>query len=184
LSLVLYLAGMYLSYHVLCGSQFYRTDLCYQPNYKNWAPDELYSPPVTAQLTLAQEIVLECDGAAELRVWVNAGEANPDATTEFILKDINQDNVLTTANISNSALPHGGWYAMTFLPDWESNGKFYLLTIRTAAQNSLGPRLAYSLRNEYPAGKLFENDQPLEKDLIFQTGCVAGLNKILQTDIP
>jgi uncharacterized membrane protein len=61
LSLALYMAGMYLSYHVPCGSQYYRIGLCYQPNYKNWAPDALYSPLVNNQLTLSQEIVPECD---------------------------------------------------------------------------------------------------------------------------
>jgi len=184
LSLVFYMVGMYLSYHVLCGSQFYRTDLCYQPNYKNWAPNELYSPPITSTLTLTQEIVPECDGVSELRVWVNAADADPNTITEFIIKNIDQDNVLSTVNVLNSELPHGGWYSLNFPPDWESNGKFYLLTIHGNSQNNPGPRIAYSLRNEYPAGKLLQNDQPMEKDILFQTGCVAGLNKIRQTGAP
>ena len=184
LSLVFYMVGMYLSYHVLCGSQFYRTDLCYQPNYKNWAPNELYSPPITSTLTLTQEIVPECDGVSELRVWVNAADADPNTITEFIIKNIDQDNVLSTVNVLNSELPHGGWYSLNFPPDWESNGKFYLLTIHGNSQNNPGPRIAYSLRNEYPAGKLLQNDQPMEKDILFQTGCVAGLNKIRQTGTP
>ena len=51
-------------------------------------------------------------------------------------------------------------------------------------QNTTGPRFAYSLKPEYPAGKLFENEQALEKDLIFQTGCIAGLGKLLQPNTP
>ncbi len=67
-SLLFYSTGMYLSYHVVCGSQFYQAGLCYQPNYKNWAPDERYSNPISTQLTLKQEIILECNGASEVRV--------------------------------------------------------------------------------------------------------------------
>jgi len=184
LSLVVYSAGMYLSYHVLCGSQYYQKGLCYQPNYKNWAPDELYSPPISSQLTLAQEIVTECNGVTELRVWVKANRADPNETTEFILKDVYLEREITSIRISNSELPDGAWYTLSFTPDWESNGKFYLLTIRGNAQSDSGPRIAYSLRQEYPAGKLYENDQVVNKDVIFQTGCLAGLDKIRLTGSP
>ena len=171
LSLLFYTTGMYLSYHVNCGSQFYQSGLCYQPNYKNWAPDERYSSPVSTQLTLKQEIVLECNGASEVRVWMTASEADPSGTTQFILQDVDQGRELVNQLVNNSALPVGDWYAIQFEPDWQSLGKFYLLTI---ASDSTGPQIAYSLRAEYPAGKLFENDQPMSQDMIFQTGCVAG----------
>ena len=184
LSLALYIAGMYLSYHVPCGSQYYQKGLCYQPNYKNWAPDELYSPSISNQLTLSQEIVPECNGVTELRVWVNATGADPTGGTEFSLKDVNLGRVITSRNELSSNLPRGDWYTLSFQPDWESKGRFYLLTIRGNEQSVSGPRIAYSLRPEYPAGKLFENDQPLGMDLIFQTGCLAGLDKIRLTGSP
>jgi len=184
LSLSLYIMGMYLSYHVPCGSQYYQTGLCYQPNYKNWAPDELYSAPISNQLTLSQEIVPECNGVSELRVWVDASGADPNGITEFSLKDVHLGQTVTSISVANSELPHGDWYTLNFQPDWESNGKFYLLTILGNTQNGLGPRVAYSLKPEYPAGKLFENDRPLEKDLIFQTGCLMGLEKLLQPRSP
>ena len=175
--LLFYTGGMYFSYHVPCGSQYYRTDLCYQPNYKNWAPDDLYSPPITDQLTLKQEIVPECNGVTELRVWVNAVNADMSASTQFTLTDINDKKDLIQVSVPNSELPTGAWYPLNFQPDWESNGKFYLLTIRTDQPDITGPQIAYSLRQEYPAGKLFENDDAIQKDLIFQTGCIAGWNK-------
>jgi uncharacterized membrane protein len=175
-SLILYSAGMYLSYHVLCGSQYYKEGLCYQPNYKNWAPDELYSPPLSNQLTLKQEIVLECNGATEVRVWMNAEKTDPAGTTEFILEDVNLGRELTRESILNSEFPVGSWYSIHFEPDWESMGKFYLLTIRSDQESNAGPRIAYSLRPEYPAGKLYENDEPVGNDMIFQTGCVAGFD--------
>ncbi len=180
-SLLVYLAGMYLSYHVPCGSQFHQSGLCYQPNYKNWAPNEVFSSPVSGQLTLAQEIVAECAGMTELRVWVNAADTDTDGTTGFHLLDVHARREVVSLNVPNSELPAGGWYTLRFPPDWESNGAFYLLTIRSDGD---GARIAYSLRPEYPAGKLFENDQEIEQDILFQTGCVAGWDKLRQTGSP
>jgi len=181
LSLALYMAGMYLSYHVNCGSQYYKLGLCYQPNYKNWAPDALYSPPINNQLTLSQEIVPECDGVSQIRIWTNSVESDPNGMTEFSVKDVSQETMITNTTVKNSELPHGDWFGLSFKPDWKSKGKFYLLKI---SGGDSGPRFAYSLRSEYPAGKLFENDQALDKDLIFQTGCVAGLEKLFQSNTP
>jgi uncharacterized membrane protein len=181
LSLLFYSTGMYLSYHVVCGSQFYQSGLCYQPNYKNWAPDERYSNPISTQLTLQQEIVLECNGASEIRVWMNASEANPSGTTQFILQDVDQGREIVNMAVNNSDLPAGDWYVIPFDPDWESLGKFYLLTI---SSNDMGPQIAYSLRAEYPAGKLYENDQPMPQDMIFQTGCVAGWDALRHSSTP
>ncbi|MCC6569446.1 MAG: DUF2142 domain-containing protein [Anaerolineales bacterium] len=181
LSLLFYSTGMYLSYHVVCGSQFYQGGLCYQPNYKNWAPDELYSNPVSTQLTLKQEIVLECNGASEIRVWMNASEVNPSGTTQFILQDVAHGREIVNMAVNNSDLPIGSWYAIPFDTDWKSLGKFYLLTI---SSNDTGPQIAYSLRAEYPAGKLYENDQPMPQDMIFQTGCVAGWDALRHSNAP
>ena len=183
LSLVVFIAGMYLSYHVPCGSQYYQPGLCYQPNYKNWAPDELYSPPIGDQLTLSQEIVPECNGMSELRIWVNAAGADRIQTTQFVLKDIQSNREVVHVSVPNADLPAGAWYSLTFPADWASSGKFYLLTIR-GDTSSDGPKIAYSLKQEYPAGKLFENGQPISKDLIFQTGCVAGWDKLRAAKSP
>jgi uncharacterized membrane protein len=180
-SLLIYIAGMHLSYHVTCGSQFYQPGLCYQPNYKNWAPNERYSPPVSEQLTLSQEIVAECDGMTSLRIWVNAENSDTGGTTEFHLWDVHEKLDMSRVNAPNSSLPSGGWYTLNFQPDWSSNGKFYLLTIRS--END-GPRIAYSLRPEYADGKLYENDQAVEQDILFQTGCTAGWDKVRQTGSP
>lgn len=183
-SMIAYVVGMYLSYHVTCGAQFYTAGLCYQPNYKNWAPNELYSPPISKDLTVTQEIVAECSGLTQLRVWVNAAEANKSGVTEFILRDLERDRDVIAVGVPNSELPVGSWFSLDFQPDWESDGKLYLLTIGADENNEDGPRIAYSLRPEYPAGKLYENGQPQGKDLIFQTGCIAGWKKIRQTGAP
>ena len=175
-SLAIFVTGMYLSYHVLCGSQYYQPGLCYQPNYKNWAPNELYSPPLSNQLTLTQEIVPECNGMTELRVWVDASDSDPNQVTNFDLRDVDSNRDVLHTSVQNSDLPAGNWYPFTFPADWTSHGKYYLLTITGDGLN--GPRIAYSLRQEYPAGKLYENNLAINKDLVFQTGCIAGWDKI------
>ena len=48
------------------------SSLCYQPQYKNWAPESVSSPPISSSFTLTQEIVPACDRMTELRVWVNS----------------------------------------------------------------------------------------------------------------
>jgi hypothetical protein len=174
MSLFVYIVGMYLSYHVPCGSQYYETGLCYQPNYKNWAPNDLYSAPISNQLTLKQEIIPECNGLTELRVWVNATGANPNEKTAFVLRDASQPRDMADVLVSNSELPEGSWYTLNFQADWESAGKLYMLIIQGEQSGNIGPRIAYSLRQEYPAGKLYENEEPINRDMIFQTGCIAG----------
>ena len=183
-SLFIYTGGMYLSYYVTCGSQLYKAGNCYQPNYKNWAPNNLYSPHISRNFSLSQEIVPDCNGLTELRVWVNSATANPDTTTNFIFRDTRLDREAVNIETLNSNLPKGSWYTLNFPPDWDSKGKLYLLTISQNGTNESGLRIAYSLKPEYMTGKLYENGQQIEKDLIFQTGCVAGLEKILKTGAP
>ena len=178
LSLLVYIVGMYLSYHVSCGSQYYAGGLCYQPNYKNWAPNSLYSAPISNQLSLKQEIVPECNGMTELRVWMNATGANANGKTVFVLRDVSRQLDVSSVSVSNAELPTGNWYALNFEPDWKSDGKLYLLMIQAEGSGTAGPRIAYSLRQEYPAGKLYENEEPINKDVIFQIGCIAGWEKI------
>ena len=132
----------------------------------------------------SQEIVPECNGVTQLRVWVNAANADPKGKTEFILQDVNQKREIINVSVLNSKLPNGDWYPLNFQPDWASNGGFYLLTISEDKQSNAGPRIAYSLRQEYPAGKLYENNQPINKDVIFQTGCIAGWEKMRLTTSP
>ena len=183
-ALTIYIAGMYLSYHVPCGSQYYDQGLCYQPNYKNWAPNDLYSAQISNQLTLKQEIVPECNGLTEVRVWVNADGVDVNEKTTFVLRDVSQQREVVSVPVSNSELPEGSWYTLNFPADWESAGKLYLLLIEGGALNSTGPRIAYSLRQEYPAGKLYENEEPINRDVIFQTGCIAGWEKVELTGLP
>ena len=85
-ALLLYVGGLILSYHVPCGSEYYRFGLCYQPEYKNWAPEASSSPPVSPAMTLTQEIVPACDGMQQLLVWVNSPGTDPAGTTQVTLR--------------------------------------------------------------------------------------------------
>ena len=124
------------------------------------------------------------NGLTEVRVWVNATDSEPNGQTRFILRDPSQPREVVSAPVSNSELPTGSWYTLHFQPDWSSAGKLYELTIQGESPGSLGPKIAYSLRQEYPEGKLFENEEPISKDLIFQTGCLAGWEEIDRVDSP
>ena len=174
MSLILYIVGMYLSYHVPCGSQYYQPGLCYIPGYKNWAPNEFYSDNISEQLSITQEIVPECSDMTEVRFWMDATDADPDGMTVIILTDITQNKIVADERVLNSELPDMSWYTLKFPPERESLGKQYNLDIRAYDNDKLGPRIAYSSGSAYPDGKFYENDKALNKDLIFQTGCEAG----------
>ncbi len=175
-SVAVYGAGLLLVYHVPCGTAFFRPGLCYQPVYKNWAPDARYSPPATE---LTQEIVPECGGMRELRVWVDAGAAARDGETEFVLRDSAADYELVRQSVTNGQLPGGGWYSMRFAPEWDSQGKSYVLNIQGAGESGAeGARVAYTLRPEYDHGRLYEAGLAMDVDLVFQYGCVAGLARL------
>jgi hypothetical protein len=172
-ALVLFTAGLLLSYHVPCGSEYYRWSLCNQPQYKNWAPESVSSPPVTSTLTLTQEIVPACDGMTELRLWVNSNGGNDAGTTTVILRAPSEEEVLEESTYQNSAIVDRGWLTVTFPPEWNSEGQLYLLTL--AGSTADGIRVGYSEKPEYLDGKLQENESPQMRDILFQYGCISGL---------
>jgi len=179
-AMLFYIGGMLLSYHVLCGSSYYQLGLCYQPVYKNWAPDDRYSPPISNALSLEQEIVSECSGMTELRIWVDSSSADSSSVTRFILRDPGTDSILADISARPTQLPTRDWYTLRFSPDWNSLGRLYVLEIRNETSGEIpGARISYSLEPEYLNGKLYENKKPVSQDIIFQYGCLAGLQKLI-----
>ncbi len=176
--LALFMGGMLLSYRVACGSQYYRLDLCYQPQYKNWAPETNSSPAISLGMSLSQEIIPECDGMTVMRVWINSNGTDPAGQTSLTLTDEGQNKVLVQQTYSNSSLPNDSWLSLNFPVDWQSQNKLYLLSLRGSSPG--GVQVAYSTRPEYSSGKLYENGTPNKQDMIFQYGCVAGLQRLLQ----
>ena len=176
LSLVTYSIGGWLSYHVPCGSQYYLSGYCYQPRYKNFLPEGNSSPVLTEDLILAQEFIPECDGMTTLRFWVNENDVAQDGNVHVSLKDLVGESIYEE-NMLTSNITEKGWQSIFFDPVWDSAERAYLLTLTSSSQNS-GLKLAYSLRPEYRDGKLYESGEPVEEDLIFQYGCVAGWERL------
>ena len=176
LSLVAYSVGGWLSYHVPCGSQYYQSGYCYQPRYKNFLPEGNSSPVLTEDLILAQEFIPECDGMTTLRFWVNENNVAQGGSVRVSLTDLGGESVYEE-NLFTSNIVEKGWQSISFDPFWDSAERAYLLTLTSSAPNS-DLKIAYSLRPEYRDGKLYENGEPVEEDLIFQYGCVAGWEKL------
>jgi uncharacterized membrane protein len=184
-SIVFYGAGIYLSYHVLCGDSYYLPGLCYLPKYKNWGPNDFYSQPVSDQLTLTQNFIPKCNGMETLRIWVNSSGADPESVTKVILQDSTSKIDSQEFSIPDNQLPEGNWYTLNFDPDWESAGKLYTLTIRSGdIAGHQGVRVATTQEAKYMLGELFINQVLNDQGIIYQYGCIAGLEKIWLTGHP
>jgi uncharacterized membrane protein len=185
LAVLSFTLAVYFVYHITCGASVYRTGLCLLPVYKNWAPNERYSPPISAGFSLEQEIIPECNGLAEVRVWLDRANADPDGQTIFTLKDEERGLLLFQESIPNRSLPEKAWHRLEFEPDWSSYGQTLLLNLRAAAPDpDRGVRVSYSLRPEYPEGALYVNGEEVEQDVIFRYGCVVALEKRLRALLP
>ncbi|MCX6026813.1 MAG: DUF2142 domain-containing protein, partial [Chloroflexi bacterium] len=162
-TLAFFAAGLALSYYVVCGTAFYQSGLCYLPAYKNWASNNRFSSPISTTTGLLQELVPECDGMTEIRVWVDGAGLPADGQTSFVARDPAADIDLARAIVANADLPHGGWLSLMFDPQWHSRGKLYLLRITRPQDSSVdGARIALTAREEYPEVKLTENSTPVD----------------------
>ncbi len=177
--LALYVGGLILSYQVTCGSQYYRLDLCYQPQYKNWAPQASSSPPLSSAMTLTQEIVPACNGMKEMRIWINAVGNDPSGTTTVSLRAPNEQKDVVQQKFKDPEITKDDWLTVSFNPEWQSENQVYILKL--SSTSATGAQTATSLKPEYLTGRLFENNTPVGQDVIFQYGCIAGLQKLLQS---
>jgi hypothetical protein len=179
IALALYVAGLILSYHVTCGASYYTSGLCYQPFYKNYSPLLRSTEPVSAGSILTQEILPICNDMTVIQVRINSVKQAVGGQTKFIVKnDAKKSTVIETA-VKNSSLPQDAWYVLDFPSETKSAGTLYKLIIQGLGSDQGGPAFAYSVRPEYPAGVLRINDIPSDDDIIFQYGCLAGLQKTL-----
>jgi uncharacterized membrane protein len=173
-----FIAGLIMSYHVECGESYYNFGLCYQPNYKNFAPLLRSTTPISSETTLIQEFRAVCADMKRVQVRVNS-IAGQGGQTTFSVQDNQTGKSLFTETVKNGSLPTDGWYGMDFQPIAESEGRLYTISMQGAGTPAgQGPLLALSVRPEYPQGQFLQNEAPSEDDIIFQYGCLVGLEKI------
>jgi hypothetical protein len=185
ITLSLNIAGIILSFYVPCGTTFYQTGLCYQPLYKDFTSETRLSPPITNEVSLTQEIQVACNGLTELRVLMTPSVPADKGLTRFILHDQVKDQTLMDSSVSNDQISAETWYALNFDPDWSSTGKKYILEIlSTSTSTDHGLRFLYSPQPELDLGKLSENGQAVQEDIVLQYGCITGLRKIWLTGGP
>ena len=182
---IIFIGGLFLSFHVACGSTYYNRGLCYQPFYKNYSPLLRSTAPISDETVLVQEIEPICNGLTLIQIRINHSGQDKNGKTEFIIRDENQKIVRNIETVPNNALSEDAWHVVNFQPDWNSNGKLYTMTIRGVdGQTGTGPMVAYSVRPEYLAGALYQNGSKVDDDIIFQYGCMAGLEKTLSFFAP
>ena len=175
-ALSLNLLGLFLSFHVPCGSTFYQAGLCYRPLFRDFPSDVRASQPVSNDVSLTQEIEVKCGGLAEVRVLVARSTSNDPGATRFVLEDILGRQTLLDTSVANNQTPGENWYSLRFEPDWDSAGKPYILKISGTTDHGL--QFLYTPQPEFNLGNAYENGNLLEQDLVLQYGCVTGLQKI------
>ena len=104
-----------------------------------------------------------------------------NGTTRFILQDPMSDQKIIDTLAQNDQINTDDWYSLRFNPDWNSNGKEYVLQVlSTDASTGQGLRLFYSAEPEF-RGNLYENGQLLQEGVALQYGCITGLRKLWLT---
>jgi uncharacterized membrane protein len=184
-ALSLNLLGIWLSFHVPCGSTFYQTGLCYRPLVRDFPDDVSASPSLVEAVSLTQELKVACDGLTELRVLASSSAPGDRGSTRFLLMDSMTDRTLFDTSIRNDEFSAENWYSVGFEPDWESAGKQYTLTIfGVDSTPEQGLKLLYTVQSEFDLGNLYQGKQLMQQDIVLQYGCAAGLRKIWLTGGP
>lgn len=183
-TLILNAAGIFLAFHVFCGSTFYQTRLCYRPLFKGFPSMDRSSQPISKETTLVQEIQVDCNGLAGLRLWTLPSTPGDEGSTHFTLQASLDSQTLVDTSITNEAIPSEDWYSLYFEPDWHSAGKQYILTIAgTNAPGTWGLKFPYTL-SDLDLGIFYENGTSMQENLILQYGCATGLRKLWLTGSP
>jgi hypothetical protein len=125
---------------------------------------------------LTQEIVPACNGMTELSVWVNSRGTDSAAMTQLSLRAPTEQKDVIQQSFTNAKVQRDAWLTIRFPPEWQSQGQLYLL--RLTGSSADGIQLGYSEKSEYSRGKLFENQTAMGRDLLFQYGCIAGLQRL------
>jgi hypothetical protein len=173
------LLGLYLSFHIECGSTYYQTGLCYGPLFKDFPSEARASEPVSDAYFLAQEFQVACNGLTEVRVLLTPSTKADQGITRFIIQDSSSGQVLLDQSIANAPIQAETWYPLRFEPDWLSAGKQYTLEILgTSPIPGQGLQFFHTPQPEFDLGISYVNGELIEEDIVLQYGCIAGLRKI------
>ncbi len=184
-ALSLNILGIILAFYVPCGTTYYQTGLCYQPLYKDFAPETHTSQPISNEVSLAQEIRPACNGLTELRVLLIPSIPEDKGITRFTLQDSLNNQKLMDMSVMNDLISAETWYRLGFDPDWHSAGKGYILEIVSAnTPDAQGLKILYTPQPEFDLGDLYENGQQTQDHIVLQYGCITGLRKIWLTGKP
>ena len=112
----------------------------------------------------------------ELSAWVNSNGTDPAGTTTLTFRAPSEQQDLAQLTLPNARIPKDAWLTVRFSPEWASNGQLYLLTLSGSSPG--GIQVGYGGKSEYTAGKLLENSTPSTQDILFQYGCIAGLQRL------
>jgi hypothetical protein len=170
LALCFYLFGIYLSYYIVCGNSIYGSGLCYQPQYKNWAPNAQFTQPVTQGVMLQLNFTSVCTPIQSVRVWSESPTQTGNGETTIILRNDTTGAVLEERVENQKATDHG-WLEVAFPPINNAIGQEFIIEITSdVTQPAAGLSFGVTTRREYLSG-LVINDVHQANDLIFQYGC-------------
>ncbi len=174
LALLPFIGGVYLTYHVTCGTSYYTPGLCYQPSYRNWDPDAHPSQPVIKGVTLSQTFKTVCAPVNSVRVWNGTLTQQPQQSTIITVRDAATGSPLAQKTIENSAAKPNSWLEVPIPVIENAVGRQLAIEITSPDLNAT-EALAFGLseRREYSDGQYLVNGQDQAADLLFQYGCKA-----------
>ena len=175
LLLGLTVSGLFLDYHIPCGSAYHTPGLCFLPRYKNWSPETSLAFPVSSSNEGKQTFVPVCDQIDEIQLWVKRKGTSADPILIAIQREEDQNNLLIETIMADQ-IPSWGWISVPTKALSDVGGQNLTIEIRSpGSDETANVELGFQDRNEYLEGTFTLNNQPQEGDLIFRYGCRVGL---------
>lgn len=178
-NLVILTWSLFMVYHVQCGNSWYKLEICTLPHYKNWAPESNLDFQAINNSRSEQTFTAKCDRLTQLNLWVNSNDQTATGLFTISLLNDNED-ILYSDVFTNSEIPGQGWFTVIFPQINDSSNKEYKFSITgNLTVKDQNTNFAYTMTDEYPEGSLLIDDQSLIGDMVFQYGCNAGLNQVI-----
>ena len=173
-------SGLFLVYHIPCGSSFYSTGLCYLPQYKNWSPQTSIPIKIVESTHLSQTFISNCENLNQIKIWVGHEGTPTTGGLSVRLSQVGSQETTASKVIPQAGIPASGWLMVDFPPVLDSKAKLYVIDVepvdKTGQQDI---KIAYSKTNEYLNGELNIEGEKQVGDLLFQYGCRVGLESLL-----